>query len=52
MAIEIEILEYLHYHPLAKQAEIGDAITTAMSVAIHNLKVFPRKSDINTRLLF
>lgn len=31
MTTEIEILQYLHYHPLAKRAEIGNAITTTIS---------------------
>lgn len=28
MTTELEILQYLHYHPLSKRAEIGNALTT------------------------
>lgn len=31
MTTEVEILQYLHYHPQAKRAEIGQAITTEIS---------------------
>lgn len=31
MTTENEILQYLHYHPLAKRAEIGNALTAEMS---------------------
>ena len=30
MTTEIEILQYLHYHPLSKRADIGNALTSEM----------------------
>lgn len=30
MTTEIEILQYLHYHPLSKRADIGNALTSKM----------------------
>lgn len=31
MTTEIEILQYLHYHPLSKRTEIGSAVTASIS---------------------
>lgn len=31
MTTEMEILQYLHYHPLSKRAEIGSAVTAGIS---------------------
>ncbi len=31
MTTEIEILQYLHYHPLSKRVEIGSAVTAEIS---------------------
>lgn len=31
MTTEIEILQYLHYHPLSKRAEIDNAVTAEIS---------------------
>lgn len=31
MTTEMEILQYLHYHPLSKRAEIGSAVTASIS---------------------
>ena len=31
MSTEIEILQYLHYHPLSKRTDIGSEVTSEIS---------------------
>ena len=38
MTTEIEILQYLHYHPLSKRTEIGRAVTLEISDRTLNVK--------------